>query len=362
MIHFVCACGRELQAPDELAGRQVRCQSCHEVQAVPGEPAAEATLPQAFQPEAPRRRPHLSDYPDEPADGEPVTTSARAGWSLGLGISSFLCLFFTGIPAVILGGLALGEIGRSGGRTGGHGLAVGGIVTGLLGSLLTLALGLVALPIFLLVPAVEKVREAAERTQSSNNLKQMALAMHNYHSTYGSLPPAAGGPGMNDGLSWRVSLLPYLGEAALYQQFNLNEPWDSPSNKKLLTRMPRLYALPGTTDRPGTTRYRVFVGDNAAFAAPGQRGQVARGRRFRDFTDGLSNTILIVEAAEPVDWTRPDELEHAPDRPLPPLGNVHGGAQVSMADGSVHRIAADTPPAELRAMITINGGEPVTPP
>src|SRR5262249_51924381 len=153
-----------------------------------------------------RRRPRLSDDSEEPYDGEPQTTSAKAGWSLGLGISSFLCLFFTGIPAVILGILALGEIGRSRGRTGGNGLAVGGIVTGVLGSLLTLAVGLVALPLFLLVPAVEKVRAAAERTQSINNLKQMALAMHSYHEIYNHLPPAAGGRGMSSGLSWRVTI------------------------------------------------------------------------------------------------------------------------------------------------------------
>jgi hypothetical protein len=362
MIHFACACGRDLRVPDELAGRQVRCPACQEVQFVPGEPPPETAPPQAVQPEVPRRRPRLSDDSEEPYDGEPLTTSAKAGWSLGLGVSSFLCLFFTGIPAVILGALALGEIGRSRGRTGGHGLAVGGIVTGVLGCLLTLAVGLVALPIFLLVPAVEKVRAAAERTQSSNNLKQMALAMHNYNSTYGHLPPAAGGQGMSTGLSWRVSLLPYLGEVVLYKQFNLNEAWDSPNNKKLLTRMPRVYAMPGTIDRPGMTRYRVFVGNKAAFALPKPGGEEARGRRFSDFTDGLANTILIAEAADPVEWTRPSELVYAPGEVLPPLNTLHGAANVSMGDGSVHRIGTETPPAELQAMITINGGEPVTPP
>jgi hypothetical protein len=345
-----------------MAGRQVRCPACQEVQFVPGEPVAETAPPQAVQPEVPRRRPRLSDDSDDSYDGEPQTTSAKAGWSLGLGISSFLCLFFTGIPAVILGALALGEIGRSRGRTGGQGLAVGGIVTGVLGSLMTLVVGMVAVPIFLLMPAVEKVREAAERTQSSNNLKQMALAMHNYHSTYNHLPPAAGGQGMSSGLSWRVSILPYLGEVALYKQFNLKEAWDSPNNKKLLTRMPRVYAMPGTTDGPGMTRYRVFVGNKAAFAPPKAGGEEVHGRRFNEFTDGLSNTILIVESADPVEWTRPSELVYAPGEVLPTLCNLHGAANVSMADGSVHRIGTETPPAELHAMITINGGEPVTPP
>src|SRR5258708_4629079 len=126
MIHFACACGKELQAPDELVGRQVRCPACHEVQAVPYEVAAEATRPQAFAPELPSRRPRLFDESDETLEQAPATTSGKAGWSLGLGISSFLCLFIPGIPAVILGGLALSEIGRSRGHTGGHGLAIGG--------------------------------------------------------------------------------------------------------------------------------------------------------------------------------------------------------------------------------------------
>src|SRR5262249_4953026 len=120
MIHFACACGRDLRVPDEMAGRQVRCPACQQVQFVPGEHVVENAPPQAVQPEVTRRRPRLSDDSEEPYDGEPQTTSAKAGWSLGLGISSFLCLFFTGIPAVILGVLALGEIGRSRGRTGGN--------------------------------------------------------------------------------------------------------------------------------------------------------------------------------------------------------------------------------------------------
>jgi Protein of unknown function (DUF1559)/Domain of unknown function (DUF4190) len=357
MINFACACGRELQAPDELAGRQVRCPACHEVQAVPGGLAAEPALSQSFEPEVPRR-PKLSFESEQSFDGEPERTSGKAGWSLGLGISSFLCFFFTGIPAVILGGLALSEIGRSRGHTGGQGLAIGGIVTGVIGSLMTL----LVLPIVLLVPAVRMVREAAVRTQSMNNLKIMVLAMHNYNSTYTRLPPAAGGPGMNAGLSWRVSLLPFLNEQALYKQFRLDEPWDSPANKNLLTRMPRCYAMLGTTDPPGTTRYRVFVGDQAAFAAPRPGNEIARGRQFRDFTDGTSNTILIVEAADPVEWTKPDELVYAGDRPLPRLSDLYGGAHAAMADGSVRLLPADIPDAELRAMITFNGGEIVNPP
>jgi hypothetical protein len=361
MIHFACACGRELQAPDELLGRQVRCPACHEVQAVPYDVSARAAFPAHVVREYPRR-PKLSDEADDTFEVEAVTTSRKAGWSLALGVSSFILLFITGIPAVIVGAMALSEIGRSRGGKEGQGLAIGGIVTGVIGSLLTLVLGLVALPIFLLLPAIGKVREAAERTQSTNNLKQMALAMHNYHSMHSCLPPAAGGPGMNAGLSWRVSLLPFLGETSLYRQFRFDEPWDSESNKKLLPLMPRIYAAPGTTDPPGMTRYRVFVGEQAAFAPPRQGEAGTRGRHLRDFTDGTANTILIVEANDPVEWTKPDELDYAPGRPLPGIGKMHGFTNVIMADGTAHLLPPDLPEAELRAMITYNGGEPVNPP
>ena len=96
-----------------------------------------------------------------------------------------------------------------------------------------------------LLEAVQKVREAASRAQSQNNLKQFALAMHNYHSTYNHLPPAASfdknGKPM---LSWRVMILPFIEQDALYKQFRLEEPWDSEHNKKLLAKMPEVFASP----------------------------------------------------------------------------------------------------------------------
>src|SRR5262249_51556565 len=97
----------------------------------------------------------------------------------------------------------------------------------------------------LLIPAVQKTREAASRMQNQNNLKEMALAMHNYHDVNGKFPPAAicdkqGKPL----LSWRVAILPYVEQDNLYKQFKLDEPWDSEHNKKLIAQMPKVYALP----------------------------------------------------------------------------------------------------------------------
>jgi len=205
----------------------------------------------------------------------------------------------------------------------------------------------------LLLPAVQKVRMAAGRAQGQNNLKQMALAMHNYADTYGRLPAAAicdkNGKPL---LSWRVAILPYIEQDNLYKQFHLDEPWDSEHNKKLVTVIPRVYLLPGV-NQPGdtNTHYRVFYGNGAGF-------ELNKGIRFVDITDGTSNTIMIVEASEGVPWTKPEELEFQPDKPLPPLGKQSAdGFNVAMFDGSGRFISKSITATTMKALITRAGGD-----
>src|SRR5262245_57291090 len=126
------------------------------------------------------------DYENAPTP----RTSGKAIWSLVLGILSFGCMFLTGFPAVILGILGIRDVSRSNGRVTGSGLAIGGIITGAIGSLLCTG-GVVPLLIGLLLPAVQKVRESAATQSSSNNMKQIAMAMFNYESVNGRFPPAA---------------------------------------------------------------------------------------------------------------------------------------------------------------------------
>ncbi len=140
------------------------------------------------------------------------------------------------------------------------GLAITGIVTG------GLSLLCVPVNIGLLLPAVQKVRESAARMQSSNNLKQISLAIDNYEAANGNMPAAAiCDPAGKPLLSWRVAILPYIEQANLYSQFKLDEPWDGPNNSKLIAAMPKTYALPGDPPADGQTHYRVFVGNGAAF-------------------------------------------------------------------------------------------------
>jgi RNA polymerase sigma factor (sigma-70 family) len=201
-----------------------------------------------------------------------------------------------------------------------------------------------------------EANEAAARTRSMNNLQQIALAMLNYHDQHKRMPaPALTDAAGKPLLSWRVALLPYLNEQALYDQFHLDEPWDSPHNRDLLPKIPKWYApVRKPTARPYDTYYQVFVGKGTAFE-PGP------GLRLPDsFPDGTSKTLLVVEADDPVPWTKPTDLPYAPDRPLPKVGGQFPDSfHLAMGDGSVTTLPKSMPSSLLRALITRNGGEPV---
>jgi Protein of unknown function (DUF1559) len=204
-------------------------------------------------------------------------------------------------------------------------------------------------------------RGAASEVSSTNNIKQMVLAMHNYASAMGDTFPPAAITDKDDKplLSWRVAILPYVEQDQLYKQFHLDEPWDSDHNKKLLENMPKIYQMPSSDgkppEKPNTTHYRVFHGKGAAFE--GTKGMKLPG----EFTDGTSNTILIVEAEDAVPWTKPDELPFDPKKDPPKLG-LKGAEKFNagFADGAVHVLSKKIDKDVLKALITRNGGETVT--
>jgi RNA polymerase sigma factor (sigma-70 family) len=198
-------------------------------------------------------------------------------------------------------------------------------------------------------------RERLVALQSANNLRRLALAMHYYHDVYQEFPAHA--ICSKDGkplLSWRVAILPYTKDRDLYKQFKLDEPWDSPRNKKLLERMPEIYAPIGISPpEPFSTFYQVFVGKGAAF-------EEKRRVRIADFSDSTSRTILIAEGGKAVPWTKPEDLPYAPDKPLPSLGGLFSDVlNVAAADGSVHLLPKKLDEKLLRALITRDGRENV---
>lgn len=208
---------------------------------------------------------------------------------------------------------------------------------------------------------IERMREAARRSQCVNNLKQIGLAMHNYHSTYNTFPPAYNTS--KDGkplLSWRVHILPYLEHKALYDEFHLDEPWDSTHNKTLILRMPTTYTCNSASTklaREGKTTYLTPRGPATIF--PG-----ATAIKFQDITDGTSNTILTIDAgnAAATFWTKPDDWDVTVGvlEPAKIFDHHPDGTDVGLADGSVRFLKNTITLKTLQALITRNGGEVVT--
>jgi hypothetical protein len=174
-----------------------------------------------------------------------------------------------------------------------------------------------------------------------------------YALNKGRLPPAVVyGKNCEPLYSWRVLLLPYLEEGKLYDEFHLDEPWDSPHNIQLLPRIPYAYVPPAGRARrmpPHHTVIHVFVGKGAAFEG-------RQGVPFSDFSDGTSQTLLVVEAGEPVPWTKPGDIPFDADGPLPDLrGLFDFGFRAAMGDGSNRDIRKEMSEKTLQALITRNG-------
>jgi hypothetical protein len=202
----------------------------------------------------------------------------------------------------------------------------------------------------------EDAEESKARAEAGRSLRTIALAMHEYHSKERHFPPASlRAPDGKPLLSWRVAILPFLGQQELYDAFHLDEPWDSPHNKPLVEKMPKVFALPIPAKTPHTTDYKVFVGDGTVFEPV---SDVA----IASITDGPSLTILAVRAGPPVPWTKPEDIPFTPGEPLPRItGPLKGGFLAVMADGSIHFVSDKAKPGTVEAAIMRNDGRAVKP-
>lgn len=204
-----------------------------------------------------------------------------------------------------------------------------------------------------LAVGVERAREAAAR--ASCNLGAINIAIHNYHDHHGELPPAVvyGGDGQPL-YSWRVLILPFFDERELYDEFRLDEPWDSEHNVRLLKRMPKSFEAPWRRHvdvPPGHTVCRVMIGPGAAFE-DGSRLTLTD-----DFPDGTANTLLFVEAGEPVPWTKPAEIAYDAERPVKLKGLFRDGYRACSVDGTYRFVRYDADQKSVHAVITRDGGE-----
>ena len=181
----------------------------------------------------------------------------------------------------------------------------------------------------LLAPAIQQARDAARRTQCANNLKQIGIGMFSHRSARQSFPDAA--IQSTDGkplLSWRVAILPYIGQKPLYDKFKLDEPWDSPTNKALVESIPLVYVCPGGGLQKGMTTYRLVSSGKSAYKD---------GKRVADSVlssmGGPERVPLVVDAGDQhaVAWTAPDVFAASGE-----IGSHHlGGVNMLFADGHV---------------------------
>ncbi|MBW3598772.1 MAG: DUF1559 domain-containing protein, partial [Planctomycetes bacterium] len=216
----------------------------------------------------------------------------------------------------------------------------------------------------LLLPAVQGARGAARQAACRNNLKQIAIAMHNYHDTYKTFPaayvPDENGQPMH---SWRMSILPFIESQPIYDQYDFNEPWDGPNNSQLAAMYPTMpvYRCPADSESaPDSTSYMVITAPDGIFEG-GEWTQMG------EVTDGTSNTLLVVEVVGATShWMAPVDLDvNALNaminsvRDGTGLASGHGGVNIALADGSVYTLTESTDLETLRRLVTKSGGEPV---
>ncbi len=213
----------------------------------------------------------------------------------------------------------------------------------------------------LLLPALQAAREAARRTGSLNNMRQIELGLLQYESDNGRLPAYASFDAKgNPLLSWRVHVLPFLGEQELYEEFHLDEAWDSPHNRTLIPRMPAFYKNPASklpADQ-GKTGYLGVLGKGCAFT--GQK----EGLTMAAISDGLSNTVNLVQVSDDAAevWSRPADWKMDPADMKHGLGGLHvGGWIVGFMDGGCRFVTNDLDDVVWKALLTTSGHESIGP-
>jgi prepilin-type processing-associated H-X9-DG protein len=221
---------------------------------------------------------------------------------------------------------------------------------------LVLVLVIVLSLITMLVPS-RSARPAARRAQCMNNLKQIALALHNYEQEHGALPPAYtldpnGGPLHG----WRTLILPYLEQEPLYKTIDLSKPWNDAANAKAFEAVIPEFRCPESSGQPNTTTYLAVVAPGGCFTA-------GEPRRLADITDSHGATLMVIEAGEEraVPWMAPLDADGPSVMGLGSGTELHhqGGTNACLVDGSVRFLKASISAEVRRALISISGNDKV---
>ncbi len=204
-------------------------------------------------------------------------------------------------------------------------------------------------------------RSAAARAQQRSSMFEVGLAIHNFHDVYGKLPPGNDTTGRDANgrplLSWRVHLLPFLEASDLYEKFHLDEPWDSPHNKELLSEMPAVFALSENLPE-GMTDIVAPFGKNTPLGGD-------KSISFANVVDGTSNTALCFQISPEyaVPWTKPDDFQFDPEaEDAMALFKISGVDDINVLwiDASVSPLPATVSPQSIKAIIEINDRQPLS--
>lgn len=225
-------------------------------------------------------------------------------------------------------------------------------------------------------------REASHWSMCKGNLKQFGVALLSYHDMYGSFPPAfVVGPDGRPWHSWRILILPYLDGPELYEEYRFDEPWDGPNNRKLLSKMPEVFACPSrprhveanllaslsfgllardahpVSVRDGNTSYAAVLGKDCAF-----RG--VEPVTLAEITDGTSSTAFISESCRTrIPWTKPEDIDiafHSKLNDPDGFSSYHDrGCHFLFGDGTVRFVKNDIEQRVLDGIFTRNGAETI---
>jgi type II secretory pathway pseudopilin PulG len=218
-------------------------------------------------------------------------------------------------------------------------------------------IGIIGLLVALLLPAMRSARTPARRNMCVNNLKQIALALHNYNDVYKTFPPAytvdAEGRPLH---SWRTLILPYIEETALYKKIDLSKPWDDPANAEAFKTPISAYQCPSSEAQGNQTTYLAIVAPDGFF-------QNTEPRNLSDVTDGASKTIMVIDVPsdQSVPWMAPQDADEKLLMAIgPDLKLSHRGIFLAaFVDGHVRSFESELPADKRRALITIAADDPV---
>lgn len=207
-------------------------------------------------------------------------------------------------------------------------------------------------------PQMNRGREASRRSQCKNNLKQIGLALHNYHETYKEFPPAYTVDEHGKPLhSWRTLILPFIEQESLYQSIDLSKPWNDPANAEAFKTVVPTYACPSLNPEPGMTNYLAVIGDNTCLRS-------ARSLKLEEVTDGINSTLAVVEvnAKHVVPWMAPQDADLALLLSLPAEKDSlqhNGGFHVLLVDGSVRFFSVSNQESLIRALMSASANDEV---